>query len=253
MNSFINDQLKRTSVRSYKDKPLEKIELNLLKKVINSVPTSINAQAFSAIFIQDKKILKTFSELNWGQSHLHECSVFILFILDSNRIKMSAEMHNDKNALDHIQSLEHYTVCVGDAYIAAQAASDAAISMGLGTCFIGGVRTYSEKICQLLNLPDYTMPIVGLTVGYPNQKNDIKPKINKVYDEKYSIEKVKEELDEYNLLMSEYYKERSEMINHSENDYSKNTMKTYSAFKQKGHYKTYEPTLRGKKWLKETK
>lgn len=43
----------------------------------------------------------------------------------------------------------------------------AAESLGLGICFIGGIRNDVEQIAEILDLPPYTMPLFGLTIGHP--------------------------------------------------------------------------------------
>lgn len=50
-------------------------------------------------------------------------------------------------------------------------------SMGLGVCYIGGVRDVIIKISELLNIPYYIFPVFRVIVAYPNERNDIKPRI----------------------------------------------------------------------------
>ncbi|GAA3328274.1 hypothetical protein GCM10020331_071590 [Ectobacillus funiculus] len=39
--------------------------------------------------------------------------------------------------------------------------------MGLGICYIGGLRNNLEEVAKLLNTPKYVIPLFGMTVGYP--------------------------------------------------------------------------------------
>ena len=54
----------------------------------------------------------------------------------------------------------------------------AAESLGLGGVYIGGIRLNIEKLTDLLELPEYVIPLVGLSIGYPaEEKNDLKPRL----------------------------------------------------------------------------
>ncbi len=59
-----------------------------------------------------------------------------------------------------------------DASLAAQNLAIAAESMGLGICYIGGVRDAIIEITELLDLPDYVYPVFGIAVGHPIETNE---------------------------------------------------------------------------------
>ena len=56
-----------------------------------------------------------------------------------------------------------------DAGIMAQNVLLAAESLGLGGVYIGALRNNAQKVSDVLNLPDYCVPLVGLCLGYPDQ------------------------------------------------------------------------------------
>ena len=58
---MIKEFEKRTSVRYFLNKEIEPEKINKLKEIINLSPTSMNCQAFSAIFITDQKIKEELS------------------------------------------------------------------------------------------------------------------------------------------------------------------------------------------------
>ncbi len=95
-----------------------------------------------------------------------------------------------------------------DATIKAQAIVDAALDMGFGTCYIGGVRTFQEKIIKELNLPEQVIPVLGLTIGHIKSQEDIKPKMDTTFDNEYSLKSMKDKVDLFDDVMSEYYKKR---------------------------------------------
>jgi FMN reductase [NAD(P)H] len=93
-----------------------------------------------------------------------------------------------------------------DTMIAATTAMSAALDLGLGTCFLGGLRLNDKAANKILNIEGDATVVMGLAVGYEEGKSIHRPKINKVYDDQYHIDKVKEELAAYDILMSSYYK-----------------------------------------------
>ena len=101
---------------------------------------------------------------------------------------------------------EEYIWAVVDAAIAATNTVNAAIELGLGTCYLGGIRFQADTIAKTLNLNGCITPVLGLCVGYSSKVIIKRPKINKCYDSKYSLTKVKQEMKLYDQLMHKYYK-----------------------------------------------
>ena len=58
-----------------------------------------------------------------------------------------------KDLGESLDFMEKFMVAVIDAALAAQNAAIAAESMGLGICYIGGIRNEIEKLSILLNFP----------------------------------------------------------------------------------------------------
>ncbi len=229
--NFINLQLHRRSVRHFSNKTIEIKKINNLKKVINASPTSMNGQQFSAIFIQDNKTKKILSEISGGQKHIEEAPLFVMFLADFNRIEEANHLYNNNNGFNKELEITRNTIdslLYGfvDATIAAQGTVDAAISMDLSTCYIGAVRRNVKAIKELLDLPDHIVPVVGITIGYSENLFEIKPKINKVYNEIYNSELVKTEIKEYDIVTNEYYAQHRE----DNNSYTNNTISKYHFF-----------------------
>jgi FMN reductase (NADPH) len=120
----------------------------------------------------------------------------------------------NKDVIPTIESTEKFMVTIIDAALAAQNAVIAAESMGMGICYIGGIRNNLEGVAELLKTPDRVIPLFGLAVGYPSKKNDKKPRLplQHIYHEneyKQDEEGFREELEMYNRIISEYYNERT--------------------------------------------
>lgn len=206
---MIKKLLERTSVRSFiKDKKLDTETYNKLMDVINSSPTSTNGNAFTAIVIEDKKTLQELKELTShkrDQQFIVDGSLLAIFCADFNRRNYAAEKSNIKYDKDYQDWL---TIAIGDTYIGASFFMNAAISLGLGTCFLGSIRVAHKFLKEKLNLSGQIIPLVGVVIGYSDKVNEIKPKLNKVYKERYDLNQVKKEVDAYDKTVTEYLNNR---------------------------------------------
>jgi len=99
-----------------------------------------------------------------------------------------------------------------DAAITAQNVVVAAESLGLGTVYLGCILGEIEKVCELLKLPQYTFPVVGLGIGYPDQDPGLKPKMDmslRVFENEYKVfPNYLEAIKEYDVIMKDYYMSR---------------------------------------------
>ncbi len=80
----------------------------------------------------------------------------------------------------------------------------------------------------LLNLPEYTFPLNGLTVGYPADRSNKKPRMPVAafrHDEIYEATKLPKLIDEYDVLMGPYLKS---VGRENEVNWSNQTMNFYS-------------------------
>lgn len=207
---MIDKLLKRTSVRSYlKDKKLDSETYNKLIDVINSSPTSTNGNAFTAIIIEDKQTLQELKELTSlkrDQQFIVDASLLVIFCADFNRRNYAAE----KSKIEYKKEYQDWlTIATGDAFIGASFFMNAAISLGLGTCFLGTVRAAHKYLKERLNLEGQIIPLIGVVVGHSDKINEIKPKLNKVYKEKYDLKQLKKEVDEYDMTVRKYLNNRN--------------------------------------------
>ena len=78
-----------------------------------------------------------------------------------------------------LSKMDMLLTAVIDASLAAQNAALAADSVGLGSCFVGGVRNHARELVDLLGLPERVLCVVGLAVGFPDPsvKVDVKPRL----------------------------------------------------------------------------
>lgn len=202
----LDKYLKRTSVRSYLNKKIDQKTIEQLIQVINCSPTSNNGNAYSVIVVKDSKTRKLIAEKLATQKHIAVAPLYFLFCADLNRIEYACKKQKKKI---YESDLEQFLTPAGDAYISATFLVNAAIEMGLGTCYTGIVRRFIPEFKKELNLKGRIIPLLGVAIGYPDKINEVKPKINHVYFQKYDLNLVKQEVDKYDEVMLKYYDHRS--------------------------------------------
>lgn len=214
MNSVIEAILSHRSVRDFEDKPLTKEQIEAIVHSAQAASTSSFIQAYSIIGVTDQEKKQRLAELAGNQTYVAQNGHFFVFCADLYRHELISEMEQ-RDVSESLESTEKFMVMLIDAALAAQNAAIAAESLGLGICYIGGIRNNLPEVCQLLKTPKRVIPLFGLAVGYPKQVNEKKPRLpfshiyhENEYEQDASI--LKGQLKEYNEMISRYYNERTE-------------------------------------------
>lgn len=202
--NFYQKILKRFSVREYDiEKPISDNDYQKIIDVIKIAPTSSNWHSSSVIAIRDRQILNKLAQTSKYAGVLKTCSVFFVFLADFNRMNLIKEKYPEYEYNSH--STESYTTAVGEAFIQATMTQDIAISLGLGTGFLGLVRSLQKEIIDILNIKGQAFPVVGLSIGYPLIDKNPQPKLNRVYENEYNIDILENEMNEYSKELKEYF------------------------------------------------
>ena len=229
MNPVLECLFNHKSIRKYKDQPIEDEKLNYIINAAQRAPTWCNGEQVSIIAIKDKERKKIFENLCWGQKHISECSVFLIFCADFYRVSLAFEKEGKNEEFKkYIAQFDPILIGSHDVGIAIQNAVVAAESLGLGTVDIGVVRYKINEVTKVLNLPKYVIPMIGLCVGYPDDNPGLKPRIpmkGVFFEEKYDTEKVKAGVDEYDEIFKKYLAERDS--NSRDSNWSKSISNTY--------------------------
>lgn len=133
--------------------------------------------------------------------------MFLVWLADLSRIARLADEADCPT--EGFKYQEALFLGIIDATLAAQNAAVAAESLGLGTCFVGGVRNGMTAISEYLELPHNTFPVVGLTVGWPSDADtaSTKPRLSLAglaFDEKYDVNAADHALPTLNQESAEY-------------------------------------------------
>lgn len=164
MNDVIDSILNHRSIRNYLNKPIEDEKLDAILQCAQAAPSSINGQQMSIIVIKDQQTKDQIAELTGGQKWISETPVFLVFVADFYRAKIACDKYDKELVITN--NMEGTLVGSIDVGLAMGNTIAAAESLGLGTVCIGAVRRDPAKMIELLNLPEYVYPMVGLCVGY---------------------------------------------------------------------------------------
>jgi len=208
MNNTIDTIKNHRSIRQYLDKDVPTELIDEIVKSAQAMPNSINGQQTSVIVVRDKKKKEKLAELVGNQEYVAKAPVFLVFVMDFYRTYLAGEKTGFKQVIhEDIEGILAGSVDVG---IALGASVVAAESLGLGTVPIGGIRKNPEEVIELLGLPKYTFPLVGLVVGYPADKSHKKPRVpfdSFKHDESYDTKVVEDSINVYDEQMDKYLKD----------------------------------------------
>lgn len=208
MNNTIETIKNHRSIRQYLDKDISDEIIDEIVKSAQSMPNSINGQQTTVIVVKDKKKKEKLAELVGNQAYVAKAPVFLIFVMDFYRTYLAGEKTGFNQVIHKdVEGIEAGAI---DAGIALGASVIAAESLGLGTVPIGGIRKNPEEVIELLGLPKYTFPMVGLVVGYPADKSHKKPRVpfdSFRHKESYDKKAVENSIDTYDEQMSSYLKD----------------------------------------------
>lgn len=206
MNETIKTQLNHRTIRAFKDQPLTKVEVDLLVEVAQRTSTSMYLQAYSIISVTDPELKKALAAVS-GQPYVATSGHLFVFVVDQRRNTEIAKALGQEVGVQG--SADRFVSGLTDAVIAAQNVVVAAESLGMGAVYLGSFFNDTAKVVELLNLPKYTYPAIGLAVGWPDQEPQLKPRLPKevIHMENgyRELENPLEELKEYDATVTEYY------------------------------------------------
>ncbi len=162
------------SVRRYKPDSVPASVVETIIAAGQRASTSSNMQTYSVVAVTAKETRTQLAELCGGQQHVAEAPVFLVWCADRYRLEQLNQMRGYEHNAEY---LENFLVAAVDVSLAAQNAALAAESLGLGICYIGGIRNNSASVIKLLGLPKYVFPITGMTLGYPEQSPGVRPRL----------------------------------------------------------------------------
>lgn len=175
----------RRTVRRYTAQEVAPELLTQLLEEATHAPNTGNMQLYSVIVTRSEEGKRALAPLHFNQPAATSCSVLLTFCIDINRFNLWCKEGNADAGFRNLQMLLAGAI---DASLFAQQFNTLAEMHGLGCCYLGTTAYNAQEIAKVLNLPDGVVPLVSLTVGYPDGEaplSDRLPLEAIVHDEKY--------------------------------------------------------------------
>jgi nitroreductase len=210
-NDVLTVLLSHRSVRAYRPDPLPAGTLETLIAAAQSASSSSNLQTWSVVAVEEPDRKSRLAELAANQAFIRQAPLFLVWLADLSRIERLADERQVK--LEGLEFLETLFIGIIDAALAAQNAVVALESLGLGGVYVGAIRNRPEAVAAELGLPPKTMPVFGLSVGYPDISvpSAVKPRLPSeviLHREQYSAVLQSEAVARYDEKLSEFQREQ---------------------------------------------
>ncbi len=197
------------SIRKFTDDPIDDEVISRIVGAGFSAATSSNLQGATVIRVRNPDTRAAIAAVAGGQAHVETAAAFFVWCADLHRSAVACEMAGGDFSAG---MTEHFMIATIDCALAAQNAVVAAESVGLGICYIGGIRNDPQQVADLLELPDQVYPVFGLCLGWPDQDPELKPRLplsvtlkEETYDQTNDVVGI----EAYDEQMREYYLART--------------------------------------------
>ena len=150
MSSVIELLKSHRSIRKFTDKVIEQELLEDLFVAGQAAATSSFLQGTTIVRISNKDTREKLAELAGNQPYVKTAAEFMIFCADLKRAGNYCEAYEKPFEGDFT---EHFIIATVDVALMAQSLVTAAESVGLGICYIGGIRNNPVEVSKLLELP----------------------------------------------------------------------------------------------------
>lgn len=147
----------RKSVRSFLDRDIEEDKLQRILEAVRLAPSAKNKQEWRFVVVRDRQKREQLARAAHDQTFVGEAPVVIACCAETDKHVMRCGL--ECYPIDVAIAIDHLTL--------------AAVSEGLGTCWIGSFE--SEQVKQILGIPQEIVVVELLPLGYP-QDTGIKEK-----------------------------------------------------------------------------
>ncbi|MBY5033642.1 NADPH-dependent oxidoreductase [Streptococcus gallolyticus] len=202
MNETIELMKRHVSVRSFTGETIPAADLTAILEAGQAASSWKNFQSYSIIKVRSAEQKQAIYDVH-PQPWILKCDTFLIFLGDLNRAEKAVTLYQEEF---HADGVDNLLVTSVDAALVGQNVLLAAESMGYGGVFIGMIRQNADEIASILQLPAYTYPIFGITLGVPKKHNEVKPRLPQevlVFDEVYK-EQSEKVIQDFDQVMTDY-------------------------------------------------
>lgn len=166
--------LDRRVTRRYRPEEVPDALLGTVLAAAQSAPSKSDLQQYSIVVTRDPTKIAKVADWIGTMPWIKDAPVLLLFCGDMRRGQMACARHGRAHANNNMDTFLNTAVDAALAMGMAIAAADAA---GLGTCPISYVRSHIEKVGPLFGLPEGVYAVAGLTLGWPQGRNEVTPRL----------------------------------------------------------------------------
>lgn len=178
--------LRRRSVRAFENRPVPDEMVETLLEAAANAPSGGNIQPLSIILVRDAAKRGRLAEMVGRQPWVRSAPLSMIFCIDFRRSKRWAELFGVDFRLE--RSLSSFLIAYADLVCAAENVVLVAEDLGLGSVYIGTIMGAIDEAREMLAIPEYVVPMLLLSVGYPKRVPKTVPKLPPdviAHDERY--------------------------------------------------------------------
>lgn len=163
-NAVLDNIMSRTSIRIYKDSPVEDEKVDALLHAAMAAPSACNKQPWRFVVVKEAESLARIGE-EFQNAHMAKNAPLAIVVC------------GDKSAFFEGEGEPYWTQ---DCAAAIQNILLAAHALGLGAvwCGIYPISERVKKMAQLFDMPASIIPMAVVVIGYPAQSPNPKNKWN---------------------------------------------------------------------------
>ena len=236
------------SIRRYKsDCVPEDVLQDILEAGIHA-SSSGNMQTYSIIVTGERTLREQLFVPHMEQAMVLDAPLLLTFCADFRRMRHWLRLNE---APDNFDNLMSFLIGAIDAVLVSQNVALAAEERGLGICYMGSTLANCDQIGALLNCPPGVMPVVGFSLGYPDEDPPLRDRLpldgvlhRETYQD-YSDERIREIYEERNVKGWERYMSYPELRARIEGSGVVNLAQIYTVLKYtRASHETYSRTVR---------
>lgn len=204
-NSTIDKQINHRSIRKFKDETLSKEHLETLYTVFQHTATSMFMQNASILHISDKDKRAKIQKL-CNQKYVGAEGDLFVFVVDLYRNQQIRKQLGKDDGRVHTTDI--FFQAMEDTLLAFQNVANVVESMDLGYVPLGTINDHPLKMLKVLDLPKLTFPVLGMQVGIPDQKPQLKPRLPlkfTAFENNYNKDFQVKDLKHYDQVVTTYY------------------------------------------------
>lgn len=204
-NETIDHQLNHKSIRAFKDQTLSDEQLATLYNATRQTSTSMFMQQFSIMHLTDPTLRRQVRAIA-HQPYIGANGDLFIFVVDLYRNQQIRRQLGKDDGRLHTTDI--FMQAVEDTVLAVQNFLTAAESLGLGGVILGSIKNDPAKLVKVLKMPKMTLPLLGVQVGVPDQKPQLKPRLPlkfTTFENHYPTDFDVNALRDYDQHVTQYY------------------------------------------------